>query len=70
MSYDEWGLWSTDNSMGGGDNPTYITGMLTWATQHHLTWISYFDSTEGNVNTTLQANPNGLNAFRQYEATH
>jgi hypothetical protein len=65
MAIDEWGLWSTDNSQGGGDNPTYITNMLRWADSHHLLWTSYFNSTEGSVNTLLEHNPNGLNAFRQ-----
>ena len=62
----EWGLWSSGNGQGGGDNPTYITGMLTWATNHNLAWTSYFNSSEGQVDTTLQANPNSLQAFRNF----
>jgi hypothetical protein len=68
MAIDEWGLWSTDNSQGGGDNPTFIANMLRWAQGHGLAWTSYFNSTAGSVNTTLQANPNGLAAFRQVMA--
>lgn len=66
MSYDEWGLWSSGNANGGGDNPTYITGMLSWATSHHLLWTSYFNSTVGQVDTTLQANPASLAAFHAF----
>jgi hypothetical protein len=69
MAIDEWGLWSSSNANGGGDNPTYITNLLRWATNHNLLWTSYFNSTEGSVGTTLQANPNALNAFRQFLIT-
>jgi hypothetical protein len=68
LTLDEWGVWSTANSQGGGDNPTYITNMLHWAFSHGLAWTSYFNSTEGSVETRLQDNPNSLNAFRQVMA--
>jgi hypothetical protein len=66
MSFDEWGLWSSGNAQGGGDDPTYINGMLSWASSHHLLWTSYFNSTAGQVDTTLQDNPASLAAFRAF----
>ncbi|MGE3835920.1 MAG: glycoside hydrolase family 26 protein, partial [Acidimicrobiia bacterium] len=66
ISIDEWGLWSSGNAHGGGDNPTYVTGMLRWARDNNALWTSYFNSREGSVNTILQENPNGLAAYRAY----
>jgi hypothetical protein len=64
LALDEWGLWSTSNAQGGGDDPTYVTATLRWAKDHDLAWASYFDAEEGQVDTTLQENPASLAAFR------
>jgi hypothetical protein len=69
LALDEWAVWSTANALGGGDDPTYITNLLGWASDHHLVWISYFNSKEGQVDTTLEENPESLAAFRTYLAS-
>jgi hypothetical protein len=68
LALDEWAVWNPATAKGGGDNPLYVTNLLRWAAEHDVLWTSYFDSTEGGVNTTLEQNPNSLNAFRQVMA--
>jgi hypothetical protein len=63
---DEWALWtSTDALMGGGgDDPTYVTNVLRWTTEHRYLYHAYFDVPSGGIGTTLRQNPKGLAAYR------
>jgi hypothetical protein len=64
---DEWSLWSAGDTTlgGGGDNPTYVRNMVSWAASHGYSHATYFDVAAGGPDTTLEQNPLGLAAFRQ-----
>jgi hypothetical protein len=67
-SLDEWGLWSTSDGTGGGDDPYYIHRIADLVENtpsfHHTT---YFDSSLGGVGTHLNASetPGALAAYTE-----
>jgi hypothetical protein len=62
---DEWSLWSADDTSqgGGGDNPTYVRNMVSWASSHAYAHATYFNVAADGPHTTIEENPNGLAAF-------
>mgnify|MGYP000418559501 CR=1 FL=1 len=68
LAIDEWALWSASDTQqgGGGDNPLFVTNMLTWAQDQGALWTIYFNDSGGGVGTTLQQNPRSLEAYRSY----
>lgn len=65
MGQDEYGIWASSSSQGGGDNPTYLRTMFTHADENDYEWLSYFDSAQGAVDTRLAQNPNSLAVYQQ-----
>ena len=63
-SIDESGLWTSSSNGGGGDNPTYITNMVSYTAAHGFAWWVYFNVPDGGVNTTLAQNPKSLAAYQ------
>lgn len=59
---------------GAGDDPQWITDFYTWCANNGCYAVFYEDVPDGNVNTTLEENPNGWLTYRQwwqaYAAAH
>jgi hypothetical protein len=66
VTLDEWALWTASDTVqgGGGDDPTYVTNMLRWVTEHGYLYHAYFDLPSGGVGTVLTENPRSLAAYR------
>jgi hypothetical protein len=62
---DEWALYNINDTEqgGGGDNPTYVSNMGSWAQDHGFAWTAYFNIPQGGPNTTLEQNPNAMSAY-------
>lgn len=64
-SIDESGLWQTDMSGGGGDNPAWIRMVMSMCANQHALWWVYFDADPDEPSFILENQPNGLAAFRE-----
>lgn len=49
LSVPEWGVWGGDH--GGGDDPTYVTGMHNWFAAHNVAYESYFNDMDARIDT-------------------
>lgn len=60
LALPEWGLWPK-SARGGGDDPYYVTHLLSWARSNHVAIATYFDHGADGIS----AYPAALAAFRR-----